>query len=647
MEEIKKLKENIEKLKFEIENLIRQKNEMEEVYQNSFEIEKVKIIQQFNELVEEKENKKNIALENLNEKFKQNIQEIEEKNKELFEMNQQCEVSIKNFENLKSECKTLNEKHESMLKTLQEYEVCKIKNEELVKKLNDINFEHMNLLTSYKLLENEIAICKENKLSDTEIVPQKKEKIQILENLLKKNDDEYKNIAEQNKLKEDLYLNLNLINQQDELINELDGKIKSNIIKKLDTDKIKKIEDLINTIKFKDDNQKNFYIDKFNSITNENDIANLYNEIRKSVYSSTSTSCQTQNINTKFSDSSINHYKIQKVINEFENSIILNYGYNGNDNDFMNEFDISEVSTIFEIYGECNAVDLKKDPPVIDSPKVYHLFGNEKFFGSIDHSNFISEQNLREYRIKQGRIIDLFGKTLQRSLLVSVIKKKKDQHITILNIPPKEYPNDILLKYFSQFLPNLSKPLISISSFLSYTKNEVQKLILNRLKLKYPNRDIYLIYKNGNELHIPSNKLDHDQKHVKINIDVTFEEISKFLKESLFLNEMSEHVRYFFRDGNVSLNKLVLNKLGSYSTQIHDMYNPYLCFTNPTKSIVSKLYSKIESFTVRFPKRLILCHLDNPDDCDEVLQILMYIDGMVIDEKKIEETGFFWSYFFV
>jgi hypothetical protein len=232
---------------------------------------------------------------------------------------------------------------------------------------------------------------------------------------------------------------------------------------------------------------------------------------------------------------------------------------------------------------------------MIDSPKVYHLFGNINFIDSIDsidsidHSKFIVEQDLinsiREYRIKQGRLINIFGQTFPRSLLVFVIKKKEGRYITILNIPSKEYPNDILLKYFSQFLPNLSKPLISISSFLSYTKNEVQKLILNRLKLKYPSKDIHLIYKDGNELHFPNNK--SERKHVKINIDVTFEEVSKFLRESLYLNEMSEHVRYFLRDDKmVSLHKLVSNKLGNYSTQTHDMYNPYLCFTNPTKSII-------------------------------------------------------------
>jgi hypothetical protein len=634
MDEIEKIKKNIEQFKLEIQNLIRNKNEMEKVYQNSFENEKLAIINQFNELVEQKENEKNIFIEKLRQEFTNNIEKIEEKNKELFEMNQKLEVSSKDFTKLKSECRVLKEKHESMLENLEEYEVCKVKNNELLKKINDINVEHMNLLANYNLLKREISICQENNINLNH--QQKEEKLNLLEDLLKKNDDEYKNISERNELKKEF--DLNLINEQDELINQIEIEF---------YDKIKEIEYLIqNKIKFKDDNQKRFYMNKLELIKSnkKNDIDNLYDELKKSIYCVSNIDFEKcQNINKKLSDSNIDNYKIQKVQKEFESSIILNYGKD------LDVGLIDEIVSIFEIYGECNAVDLKKDPPLIDFPKVYHLFGNIKFFDSIDHSKFIVEDNIfnsiREYRIKQGRIINIFGKTFSRSFLVSVIKTKEGRYITNLNIPSKEYPNDILLKYFTQFIPNLTKPLISISSFLSYTKNEVQKLIMNRLKLKYTNKDIHLIYKDGNELHIPSTS---EKKHVKINIDVNFEEISKFLKESLFLNEMSEHVRYFLRADNiVSLNKLVSNKLGNYSTQNIDLYNPYLCFSNPTKSIISRLYSKIESFTITFPKRLLLCHLENSDDCDEVLQMLMYIDGMVIDEKKIEETGFVWSYFFL
>jgi len=127
----------------------------------------------------------------------------------------------------------------------------------------------------------------------------------------------------------------------------------------------------------------------------------------------------------------------------------------------------------------------------------YFTDDSSKFVDKIKYENLYDE--IHNYRIQQGRITKLFEKTYYRSVLISILSLKNGKYLTIFNLHAKQYPNEMLLQYFSQFIPGKDKPLISISSFLSYTKNEVYKTLTNKLKLVYPNQDIKLSYKDGSE----------------------------------------------------------------------------------------------------------------------------------------------------
>jgi len=72
------------------------------------------------------------------------------------------------------------------------------------------------------------------------------------------------------------------------------------------------------------------------------------------------------------------------------------------------------------------------------------------------------------------------------------------------------------------------------------------------------------------------------------------------------------------------------------------MYNPFLCFTNPKTGIISEIFETINNFTTPRPKRLLLCN-NETSECEEVLRVLLYVDGMVVDKTQNDNigTGFF------